>query len=53
MAAAVTLVCVCQGIEPLEILKRSLIASVVVGVISTLVIQTLQVLDRPTSRSSR
>jgi hypothetical protein len=53
MAAVVTLVCVCQGMEPVVILKRSLIASFIVGATSALVIQVLQVLDRQTSRNSR
>ena len=53
MAATVTLVCVCQGMEPIVILKRSLVAALIVGGMSSLVIQTLQVLDRQMSRHSR
>jgi hypothetical protein len=53
MAAVVTLLCVCQGMEPLVILKRSLIASLIVGGTSALVIETLKAVDRQNTRTSR
>ena len=53
MAVTVTLVCVVRGVEPVVILKRSIIAFLIVSGTTAIVIYLLQNLDRRRSETPR
>ena len=53
MAVTVTLICVVRGVEPVVILKRSIVAFLIVSGITAVVIYLLQNLDRRRSETSR
>ena len=52
-AASVTLVCVIQSIDPLEILKRTLIAFAAVALVITILGNLLEVKSKRVTRSYR